>query len=395
MTFGADTTQREFASLDAFAAWFSSERARWEWLTPGDPTLNPGNVAGMVTGQYTEVLNLIETARTQPDPISFITPQLESRWAINGYLRLSEGQWGATLLDIREAAGDEAAAFAYAFLIQQVNMGSATKPTQLVGAMLLALPDMTSATDLAQRLSRERSNYKAAQSSAITKLERAHEEQAERVVNMIARARRVARRVLRSRYDNWNKVRDDWKVEADKSKAEIDAVRVAYEESMHLQGPVKYWSRKARAHGTNEKWATAYVILFFIVGAVVLVCAFSAAADFIATSSRDAIKLRTQPPTALYVLVTGGLAALSTLVFWIGRLLTKLWMSEHHLRNDAHERAVMTTTYLALTRTDKAEDIDRQIILNALFRSTPDGIVKEEGSELGLQALAAKYLSRP
>jgi Family of unknown function (DUF6161) len=86
---------------------------------------------------------------------------------------------------------------------------------------------------------------------------------------------------------------------------------------------------------------------------------------------------------------------LSTVAFWIGRLLTKLYLSEHHLRNDAEERATMTTTYLALTSEGAAADADRHIVLSAIFRATPDGIVKDDGpSDASVQGLLSKLLVR-
>ena len=100
-------------------------------------------------------------------------------------------------------------------------------------------------------------------------------------------------------------------------------------------------------------------------------------------------------PLALYVVISGGLLLLSTMLFWVGRLLTKLYLSEHHLRNDAEERAVMTTTYLALSTEGAAAEADRHIVLNALFRATPDGIVKDDGpSDPSLQGVLAKLMSR-
>lgn len=396
LSFGEEVPQLEFRSVEAFEKWFSAERAKWEWLTPTNAATNVGNAPQLVQSHVNDVVNLANQAKAQPDPLGWLKPQLDARWGPAGHLRYSDGKEGAAILDIRDAAGDEAAAFAYAFVLRQVNVSNTANRNQLRGVLLLALPEMSDAADLSERLSKERRNFKAAQASAIARIDKAHQEQQERIDNLIARGRRVARDVLRSRYDDWNAARDKWKAEADQSKQEIDSVRVAYEESMRLQGPVKYWSLKARTHGTNEKWATLYVALFFIVGGAGLVAAFVVAGDFILTSSREAIAAGTPQPTALYVLLTGGLAALTTLTFWIGRLLTKLWLSEHHLRNDAHERAVMTTTYLALTREERAADADRQIILSALFRNTPDGIVKEEGAaDIGLQAVIAKYLAKP
>jgi hypothetical protein len=156
-----------------------------------------------------------------------------------------------------------------------------------------------------------------------------------------------------------------------------------------------YWTAKAADHRMRERWSVVLVIVYFLAAIVGLSIAFASAGEFLLDQSAVAAAARRPEPSALYLLVTAGLAALSTLVFWIGRLVTKLYLSEHHLRNDANERAVMTTTYLALTRNEKAEPADRQIILNALFRNSPDGIVKEDGVDLSIQALIARALARP
>jgi hypothetical protein len=396
LTLGEAGTQVEFRSLEQFERWLSSERAFWEWIIAATPEVNLGNVPQLVVGAFGEVAQLITQARDQSEPLTWLQPQAEARWSLaGGYLRYSNGRQGAAILDIRNVAGEEAAAFAYAFLLGRLTLANASNPNHVRGILLTAVPGITDSVDLGRRLANERVNFKAAQASAISRIEKAHEKQDERFDALVQRGRQVARRLLRSRYDNWNAVRDDWKILADNSVAEINSVKKSYEESMRLQGPVKYWSGKAAAHGKNEWWAAQQVAFFFIVAGGFLAASFVVAGNFILEGSRAAAAAGRPEPTAIYIVVTGALAALSTLTFWVGRLLTKLWMSEHHLRNDAHERAVMTTTYLALTRNEKAEQIDRQIILNALFRNTPDGIVKEEGADFGLQALIAKYLSKP
>ena len=53
----------------------------------------------------------------------------------------------------------------------------------------------------------------------------------------------------------------------------------------------------------------------------------------------------------------------------------------------------MTSTYLALINENAATDLDRTIILGALFRNTPDGIVKEDGpgDPSGLAGTLSKF----
>ncbi len=79
------------------------------------------------------------------------------------------------------------------------------------------------------------------------------------------------------------------------------------------------------------------------------------------------------------------------MIFWIGRLLTKLYLSQHHLMHDAEERAVMTTTYLSLSHESAASEEDKKIILGALFRPTIDGLIKDEGpSDMSLAGFLSK-----
>jgi hypothetical protein len=54
----------------------------------------------------------------------------------------------------------------------------------------------------------------------------------------------------------------------------------------------------------------------------------------------------------------------------------------------------MTETYLALTKEAAASDADRDIILAAIFRNTPDGIVRDDGpGDVMPQAMMAKFMS--
>lgn len=85
-----------------------------------------------------------------------------------------------------------------------------------------------------------------------------------------------------------------------------------------------------------------------------------------------------------------GLAS-STLIFWVGRLLTRLFLSEHHLRIDAGERVVMMKTYLAFTAKGKMTENQISLLLAPLFRPTADGIVKDDAApDWSLPAILSK-----
>lgn len=54
----------------------------------------------------------------------------------------------------------------------------------------------------------------------------------------------------------------------------------------------------------------------------------------------------------------------------------------------------MTLTYLALVKDGHAEEMDRIVILNALFRPSPEPNSRDEASnaEIGLPAVVARLL---
>ena len=67
-------------------------------------------------------------------------------------------------------------------------------------------------------------------------------------------------------------------------------------------------------------------------------------------------------------------------VFW-----SVLFLSQLHLAADASERMTMVQTYLSLQesgRTFKDEDI--RLVLNALFRPTSDGLIKNDALPPGI-----------
>ena len=66
--------------------------------------------------------------------------------------------------------------------------------------------------------------------------------------------------------------------------------------------------------------------------------------------------------------------------FWAGRVMVRIYLSEHHLAIDAQQRATMAETYLALVHEEAANEKDRSIVLAALFRATNDGIIKDDSA---------------
>lgn len=160
--------------------------------------------------------------------------------------------------------------------------------------------------------------------------------------------------------------------EATDTSARLESTHSAYLEQMKLKAPVEYWREKATGHRNSARGLRHYVWGFFALMIGGYVIAFAAMHQQIA-----AFLLQFQGSTGALLVISAAFALLASLPLWVGRLLVKFYLSEHHLATDAREREVMTQTYLALTADGAVDEKDRSLILSALFRSTPDGVVKD------------------
>lgn len=160
--------------------------------------------------------------------------------------------------------------------------------------------------------------------------------------------------------------------EFNKLKAELEATVALYNRFMELQGPVTYWRKKSAVHKKQAATMAKILMVYCAAALVILFGVFAYTASFLPTES-DKIPVATLfKAGAFSILVT-------TVLFWTGRILVKMYLSDRHLSIDADERRTMIMTFLALTRKEKADEKDRAIILAAIFRAGSDGIVKDEG----------------
>lgn len=385
---GGNVTVRSYGELQR---WLDKERAKWAWLDPDDEELDRNNIASSIQGAWDSLLKIVATYRDNDYDLDEDL-RVELKPLERGPLLISTTQDGTLVLDIQSVSGNLPAAFAAGFINGQLSLQNARTKDDLLGAVLTLFPNLGQAADWHERLKRERANYKTAARSLMERLTaEVHDRIAANVV-LAKRGSGIAKRIFDQKRERWNAVLAFWQTGAIAAVADIRATEASYKEYMKLKAPVEYWEGKANDHRIREGEARKRLLMYFPVTLMIMAIAFVGTAYFLIRHPDTA---SSKAPIALYVVVSGGLIVLSTIAFWIGRILTKLYLSEHHLRNDAEERAVMTTTYLALTSEGAASDTDRQIVLNALFRATPDGIVKDDGpSDASLQGLIARLVTK-
>ncbi|MEN2787851.1 DUF6161 domain-containing protein [Sphingomonas qilianensis] len=373
-----------FPSYSSLKRWIVTERERWDWLNPTSSSANQFNIAINLQTNFDHLQQIIHNNEASQVPVS---NNLDTIQEIYSSRRLiwSQSVVGDTIAMIIDQVGIEAAAFAAGLHMRIVNLGSATSAEQIKGAVLYSFPAGFDAELAAKRFALERANFRDAARAAARAHEAALAHAEQRAMVIVERGKGIAAKAFTAARASWRSDQQRFGEATETSIDAINAVRMTYQEFMKLKAPVEYWQAKSVEHKFAEKKAWRTLTSYFGIAIIALAVTFYAAVALLLSSTTKA----TSPIVA--VIVSAGLAAISALIFWVGRILTKLYLSEHHLRYDASERAVMTETYLSLTETGAATESDRQIILGALFRSSSDGIVKDDGMpEIGLAAFLSK-----
>jgi hypothetical protein len=358
--------------------WVEKEQEAWRWLSPEFPDVNVGHVASEAQSKFNWLRNVVTDHKANERQMQFAEADFGQTFnTLTGPIIPSQSSVGSTILSVRDELGDIAAATAYAFHLKRINLGQISGHQALKGVLVSAFPAFEDTTQLSDRLARERANLRSLQRNTIAEFRLFEADRQREWRGLLRSGKKAGLRQLRRGKELWNAQQTTLGAQQHAAISDLNEVKNAYEETMRLKAPVRYWTNKAKAHGRAECWAVARLCLYFPVAFGLLAWAFYEAFALLlhGTPSRP----NGQLPQATYFVLSGALLIASTFAFWIGRLLTKLYLSEHHLRIDAEERAVMTTTYLALIRDGAASDAERTIILEALFRQSTDGIVKEEG----------------
>ncbi len=156
----------------------------------------------------------------------------------------------------------------------------------------------------------------------------------------------------------------------------IDATDALYRKALQVKAPVEYWTDKATDHRgltrTYRRWLVG-------VGTAVL-AAFVGTYGFGWEMIETNISKNPTTGVAMVLYVAGFVAAVTAILLWAMRLVVRLYMSQHHLTIDADERAAMLKTFLALSEQEKVTEADLALVLAAVFRPTPDGIIRDDGA---------------
>lgn len=334
--------------VHALKAFIQNEERIWQFLRGQQaPSLYKGTSSSL-SDHFTSMYSLVELC----DALIASPESEEAYWGLAGRVDARFGETppqrlftshddaGKIVLAINERYGPATAAFALEFVYGDATVSMAPDAAALSALSFIGDPSLMGPAQVASEVSKLQARLTGVQSRTIDQI------------------------------------------------GEIDALKAAYREEIHLRSAVEYWDTKQTGHDTAIGERFEAMKKFFITFLITVVVIYAAAALLV-------YNLGTNGSGPFYAIIgAGGLTVIAALL-WIGRLVVKLYLGEIRKKEDAHERVVMTKTYLALVG-EKAitTDVDRTLILTALFRGGP-ALAGEEGPpDVGLAAILAKMGSK-
>jgi Family of unknown function (DUF6161) len=368
-----------FQTPDDVFAFIDREQQLWNWIKDDDVRTSNGQINNLVARYRPDWTNQIRVLaqRWKDGDVSArdeLANFLSRRFRSEGYLAADDSE--AAAISALALTDRNVAAVALAVIqgiapVADVNfMKNGDNSIGVAkGYAILAGIDPSVATGATTAFNTARADFEQDASQlrvTISELKQAALTAADQIAA-------DARSQLERQSEGHSKIQTEHSQTFEKLKMDIEGVTAAYEHQMQLQGPVRYWKLRAKQHQTSASRALMILIPYCLIAIVCLYFLYDSAATHLPTIAEAVPLAALFKASAFAILMT-------TIVFWIGRVLLRIFLSERHLYTDAQERTTMIMTFLSLVRKQAVEDKDRELILGALFRAGSDGIVKEDAS---------------
>lgn len=372
-----------FASLEAFESFVDYEREAWAWLEGARH--DPNDMHTVVSAALGQLPSWVQNVRAKQWSMDDLSNQLATLYGTaKPSLLLSDHSPGIGVQTIRDRHDEDSGELAFALAISRCSLSPAANLRAAKIWNMLASPALIGPTATVNEHRRKLGALRGAFRRAINKAVAEHRtllaehkgnlgHDRDRYQDIAIRMSRIGAR----RADRIGR-------RADEAVEKIKATDNAFTLRMGLEAPVRYWRTKQKQHERAWKVWGAAVLLYLLAVGVVVYLTFPSIWNLVPVG--EALSGR-------HILLVTSIGAALTLIFWVARLLIRIFLGERHLATDAEERRVMVQAYLALVKAGGATDAERSIILASLFRGAQDGIVREEGTQdFTLPAMLSKAL---
>lgn len=374
--------KQAWTNIAAFASWIETEAEAWSWVKSAPHKY--ADVSRDLVSRFGILKSWVDDLANGRMSEQDFRVNVRGVYATNPpQLLLSDAWPGLAVQKIKFSFSTAEAEWVLAWLIT-------TASPDLSDVRQLRLWQAAANPSLIEGqawLEEQRTKISSARQVARRTLERQKDEYQSEIDALRGYVQRDRKR-LRKVFGRFLKIRDNRILGLERrGERQIDLIqdtRAAFEEQMRLKAPVEYWADKRHEHMKSAvRWLIA-------LGHFVLLSALGVGMAF--RSALDAVG--DQNLSGRHVLIIAGMGTLLTFMFWMAKLIVRIYLGERHLATDAEERRVMTQAYLALINESAASPDERVVILSSLFKTAQDGIVKDDGSaEFSLPAILASALA--
>jgi len=158
----------------------------------------------------------------------------------------------------------------------------------------------------------------------------------------------------------------------------------AVEEDNRLYASKEYWRNKKERH---RKLSIILSLVFALLITVLLIFIAQNITNidtlYGAESNTTLQSIKSQTKTSIQYIIIHFVQSfiILSLLVWLSRILLKIIFSNLHLKEEAYEKETMIVTYLALLKEGGGlRESDRSLILEAIFRPSTNGLIKDESS---------------
>jgi hypothetical protein len=384
----SDQTRLHFNSPNDLNNWLSKEQQAFQWFTEGGSRAGGGTqgLAEVYMRNFANIRQSFNSWSSAPNDERYkvqLANQIQGFYG-NATVVRSDHAYARIANEINAKDGAIAASAAFAFLLGVDCQLTFQTFKGLLSARLLRDGIAPESSDLvAKALIDLDSAAKSQMASQSTEWSKLTAECSTQLQSTDAAFKGQSADFASATTQTFERVDESVK----KSLESIQKTEATYKAQMQLQAPVEYWQSKAEKHAAALRRSRWTLIGFTALGSVILVGML-----FYLTSVASSVAQKSTAETTILLKYAAIGVVMTTIAFWIGKVLLKIYLSDRHLLTDAEERIALIKTFLALSNDAKVEATDRALILAPLFRSAADGIVKEDGPDTSVATLLAKVL---
>lgn len=353
--------------------WLQKENSEWAWLEKGRPWIE--QLLGDHQNFRNQAQAYIDTwTGNQANPPALAKPFSRLRSLFEEYYSKSKilhstSDKAAFLRQLRDKRGPQVAAGAYAALINApVQTGGQWQTDLLTGLIEGFLysreVDWTGAAhqEVLNRLKNQYAGNISHQETRFEEIEAKNTELNEGFARALAEKSGALTKLHEEQTNEFQRL-------VGEHVKNFTNIEKTYDQKLALQKPVKYWKTKEDFHSSKAK--------HFSIGAAVAGGLLGAGLGFLCWWAFSGLGPADNPKHWQ----VGVIVVAAFFSIWIVRLLVRMFLSHLHLGTDAAERRVMILTYLSMSREGaQFTPDDKKLIVQHLFRSASDGLVKDDAA---------------